>query len=102
MSRIHSFWKFLGHYKYLIAIVVGVAIVGFLDENSYTKRIQQKAQIDELREEIAIYDKRNKADSLLLDKLERDPKAIEKVARERYFMKSDDEDIFVLSDEIRN
>ena len=28
-----------------------------------------------------------------------DPKAIERVAREDYFMKADDEDIFVLSDD---
>ena len=32
-------------------------------------------------------------------KLDSDPKAIEKIARERYFMKADDEDIFVLSDD---
>ena len=31
--------------------------------------------------------------------LDRNPKAIEKIARERYFMKADDEDIFVLSDD---
>jgi len=31
--------------------------------------------------------------------LRRDPKAIEKIARERYFMKTDDEDIYVLSDD---
>ena len=28
------------------------------------------------------------------------PSAITKIARERYFMKADDEDIFVLSDEL--
>ena len=31
-----------------------------------------------------------------------DPKAMEKIARERYFMKADDEDIFVLSDDERS
>jgi cell division protein FtsB len=34
-----------------------------------------------------------------MDMLKRDPKAIEKIARERYFMKADGEDIFVLSDD---
>ena len=33
--------------------------------------------------------------------LDKDPKAMEKIARERYFMKADDEDIFVLSDDQR-
>ena len=31
--------------------------------------------------------------------LDSNPKAIEKIARERYFMKADDEDVFVLSDD---
>ena len=33
--------------------------------------------------------------------LNRNPKAMEKIARERYYMKADDEDIFVLSDDDR-
>jgi putative septum formation initiator-related protein len=31
--------------------------------------------------------------------LKRDPKAVARIARERYFMKADNEDIFVLSDD---
>ena len=34
-----------------------------------------------------------------LRRLETDPKAIVEIARERYFMKADDEDIFVLRDD---
>ena len=33
--------------------------------------------------------------------MSKDPKAMEKIARERYFMKADDEDIYVLSDDER-
>ena len=33
--------------------------------------------------------------------LDSDPNAMRKIARERYFMKADDEDIFVLSDDPR-
>ena len=33
--------------------------------------------------------------------LNHNPKAMERIARERYFMKEDDEDIFVLSDDNR-
>ena len=38
-------------------------------------------------------------DAMRRKQLDKDPKAIEKIARERYFMKTDDEDIFVLSDD---
>ena len=38
-------------------------------------------------------------DSIRLSEIDRNPAAIEKIARERYFMKADDEDVFVLSDD---
>ena len=34
--------------------------------------------------------------------MERNPEEVRKIARERYFMKAADEDIFVLSDEIKD
>lgn len=93
--------NFLDHYKYLIVIVVGVVVVGFVDENSFMRRIQYELQISDLKAEIKKYTERNEADMRQLRELKRDPKAIQKIARERYFMKADDEDIFVLSDDIK-
>ena len=99
MSRLNVFLSFLSHYKYLIVLVVGVALVGFLDENSFMRRMQLEMQISDLEDEIAKYKAENAADTRQLRDLRRNPKAIEKIARERYFMKADDEDIFVLSDD---
>jgi cell division protein FtsB len=79
--------------------VLGIAIVGFLDDNSFLRRIQYDLQLDDLKTEIQKYNDQNKADSKQLRELKRDPKAIEKIARERYFMKADNEDIYVLSDD---
>lgn len=90
-------WGFLSRYKYLITIVVGVAVVGFIDENSYMKRIQYDLQISRMKEEIRKYNIQNEQSTRALDELKRNPKAIQKIARERYFMKADDEDIYVLS-----
>ena len=94
-------WDCLSHFKYHITIVAGVAIVGFLDEDSIVKRFKNDYQISELKEEIAKYNKRYEADSKTLRNLERNPSAISKIARERYFMKADDEEVFVLSDDER-
>ncbi|MCH4147000.1 MAG: septum formation initiator family protein [Prevotella sp.] len=98
-NRIGIIWSFLSHYKYLIVSVLGIAIVGFLDDNSFLRRIQYDLQLDDLKTEIQKYNDQNKADSKQLRELKRDPKAIEKIARERYFMKADNEDIYVLSDD---
>ncbi|MBR5061885.1 MAG: septum formation initiator family protein [Prevotella sp.] len=92
--------NFLDHYKYLIVIVIGIVVVGFVDENSFMRRIQYELQISDLKAEIKKYNDRNEADMRQLRELKRNPKAIQKIARERYFMKADDEDIFVLSDDI--
>ncbi|MGN0068946.1 MAG: septum formation initiator family protein [Alloprevotella sp.] len=98
-SRLYMFWNFLSHYKYLIVVAVGVAIVGFLDENSFMRRMQLEMEISDLQAEVDAYNAQNEADMKQLHELRRNPNAIEKIARERYFMKEDDEDIFVLSDD---
>lgn len=98
MSRkLSAFIAVLGRYKYVITIIVGVAYVGFLDDNSFFQRIKYDVQISQLKEEIQKYNDRNEADNIELNSIKHNPKAIEKIARERYFMKADDEDIFVLS-----
>lgn len=101
MSRFKSaLWNFIGHNKYWLVIIIGLLIVGVLDENSFIKRIQYSMQKNELKEQIEEFDKEHQRNKAQLHELRRDPATIRKIARERYFMKTDDEDIFVLSDEI--
>lgn len=88
--------------KYGIVLVAGVLIVGFLDENSVWSHFRNKQRISELEGEISVYLKRYERDKEQLRRLDSDPKAIEKIARERYFMKADNEDIFVLSDDMQS
>ncbi len=96
-SKLSIFWKLLSRYKYLITIVIGVAVIGFIDENSFRRRIQYELQIGQLKEDIKLYNERNEASTKELKTLRHTPNAIHKIARERYFMKADDEDIYVLS-----
>lgn len=98
-TRLNAILNLVGHYKYLIVVVVGVAVVGFLDENSFMHRIKLDMQMSDLQSEIKKYTDRTEADTKLLNELKRNPQSIRKIAREQYFMKADDEDIFVLSDD---
>lgn len=85
--------------KYALVTLIAVLLIGFIDENSVWHHIQNKQRIGELQDEIKKYSdlhQRNKDQIKLLDS---NPKAMEKIARERYFMKADDEDIFMLSDD---
>ena len=87
--------------KYTVVCVLGVLIVGFLDENSVLSHIKNRHRISELEEEIEKYNAEFKRDQAQIRELDKNPKAIEKIARERYYMKADDEDIFILSDDDR-
>lgn len=98
-TRFGVIWNLLRHYKYLIVIVIGVTVVGFVDENSLMKLVRYNLQISDLQDQIQKYNAQHEADSKKLKELRQNPKAIEKIARERYFMKAADEDIYVLSDD---
>lgn len=87
----------IAHYKYLITIIIGVALVGFVDENSFLQRAKYDMRIKQLKSEIEKYEGQNAKANAELKALRDNPHEIEKIARERYFMKADDEDIFVLS-----
>ena len=84
--------------KYAVVCIVGVLIVGFLDENSLWSHLKNRQRIDELMEEKARFNAAYQRDQAKIRELDRNPKAMERIAREHYFMKADDEDIFVLKD----
>ncbi|MBQ9668327.1 MAG: septum formation initiator family protein [Prevotella sp.] len=85
--------------KYGVVLIIGVVFVGFLDENSIYAHLCNRERISELNDEIAFYESEYQRDQKRIHELQTNPKAMEKIARERYFMKAQDEDIFVLSDD---
>ncbi|MBQ9645160.1 MAG: septum formation initiator family protein [Prevotella sp.] len=85
--------------KYIVVLTFGVVFVGFLDENSIWSHLRNKQRIADLQEEISHYEAEYNRDQQRIHQLKTDPKAMEKIARERYFMRAPDEDIFVLSDD---
>ena len=86
--------------KYVLVTVLAVVLIGFVDENSVWHHMRNTQRISELEGEIEKYDNLNTKHQARIRELDGNPKAIEKIARERYFMKADDEDIFVLSDDL--
>ena len=84
--------------KYALVGLAGVMLVGFVGENSILSHMQNKERIGALDAEISRYRQLYQADRQKMDRLDRDPKAIEEIARERYFMKHADEEIFVFNE----
>ncbi|MBR1468061.1 MAG: septum formation initiator family protein [Bacteroidaceae bacterium] len=71
-------------------------IVGLLDENSWYNRYQRLQSIRELRMEMQAYRDQYDRDTRELERLSRRD-YVEKFARERYLMKRDNEDVYVIS-----
>ncbi len=99
MSHLKSVWNFIGSKKYWIVIILGILIVGVLDENSVLQHIRNTFEINDLQDRINAYDQQHEKDERQLRELRENPSAIKKIAREKYFMKADNEDIFVLREE---
>ena len=99
-QKLSIIWNYLAHYKYLMVIIAGVLIVGVVDDNSIRQHIKYQLQIATLREEIEKYRDQYEKDSRQLKEMRQGTDVFGKIARERYFMKSDDEDIFVLSTDL--
>lgn len=85
--------------KYIVALVIFVVAIGFIGESSIMNRISQQREISELKGEISEYDRKFESDRQTLEALKHDHDAMKEVARSRYYMKTDDEDIFIIEDD---
>ena len=102
MKKVKSFLLRIYHIpalKYIVVALIAVVLIGFVDENSVWNHMRNKQRTSDLEDEIEQYNERFREDQEKIRTLDSNPKAIEKIARERYFMKADDEDVFVLSDD---
>ncbi len=85
--------------KYAMVTLLAVVLIGFVDENSVWHHFKNQQQISELQEEIQRHTNQYNRDRKKIKMLDSNPKEIEKIARERYFMKEDNEDIFVFEED---
>lgn len=88
------FLKYLGN-KYILASFLFILWMIFLDNYSYFEHRILDKQIDELEDNISYYKKEIAEDSLKIKKL-KNTDQIEKYAREKYYMKRANEDVYLI------
>lgn len=96
MNRAKTTGYWMLHHKSILFIAFFVVEIGFLDRNSLLTRYGIHRQRTELERSLRQYRQAYQDDSRRLRELESDPGAIERIARERYFMKKADEDVYVI------
>lgn len=91
-SLIAHLWK----HKLLIFIVLFVLWIVFFDRNSVMMHIERENNIASLQDSIEYYKREIERLNLHLEELQNDPREMEKFVRERYNMKRDNEDIYII------
>lgn len=82
--------------KYVIITIVFVAWILLFDKNNLISQIDLAKKLHKLKENKNYYLKEIKEDSIKIHKLLTSPENLEKFARERYNMKRDSEDIYLI------
>lgn len=90
----YPFLKFLGNRYVLVIIFVTVWLL-FLDNYSYVEHKVLDKQINELEDNKQYYLQEIKKDSTSIKQLN-NPDQTEKYAREKYYMKRENEDIYII------
>ncbi len=88
----------IARHKYIVTIILFVAIILFIDSNSLWSKRELISQNDELRREIAELEEACRRDSARLEELKNDSNEIIRVAREIYFMKRSNEDVYIINE----
>jgi cell division protein DivIC len=95
MQRVRKVFSILSN-KYLIALIVFAFIMLFTDHNNIFEQMDRKHELSELRAKKAYYQQEIEKTKKELTDLSNNSAALEKYAREKFLMKRDNEDVFVV------
>lgn len=82
--------------KYIIAIILVLIWLLFFDNNNFVQQYKFSRDLKRLKAEREYYIREIEKDSLIKYNLENNPEALERFAREQYYMKKENEDIFII------
>lgn len=96
MSKIFSFIDCVVNHKCLVVIVITALFVCFLDANSIWERHYRWENISLMKAEINDLKKSYEVNTKQLELLKTSSNRVEQIAREKYYMTRDDEDLFII------
>ncbi len=94
-----NFWKIIWPYlknKHVITLIGFAVWLTFFSQYSLMERARLAKNLSQLKQEKEYYLNQIKRDSTRLHELTTDDNNLEKFAREQYYMKKKNEDIFII------
>ncbi len=84
--------------KYLITGLAFVVWLLFFDKNDFYTQHQRSNELEQLEQSKDFYTKEITIERNELEQLESNPTTLEKYAREKFYMKRDNEDVFIIKE----
>ena len=84
--------------KYFITTVAFFVWLVFFDSNNVLTNLRTRDKLNDLKKDKKFYIDEVRKDSILAQKLLYDTLELEKYAREKYLMKRDKEDVYIVAD----
>ena len=97
MARFNATYKVLTN-KYLLAVAIFMVWILFFDRNDLITQWDRKKELKKLETSKAYYEREIENTRKELTDLERDTRVIEKFAREKFYLKRANEDVFIVAD----
>lgn len=85
--------------KYLLSFAAFAAIMMFFDKNDIFTQSSRIKELRDLQKSKLHYQSQVAAETKELEQLKSNPATLEKYAREKYMMKRDNEDLFIISED---
>ena len=82
--------------KFILVTLILIVWVAFFDSNNWIKQAKLKSEIEDLKEQKNYYQDEIEKDSVALFDLTNNKETQEKFAREKFLMKKDNEDIYII------
>jgi len=90
------FWRKYLHNKYFYTGFIFLIWMLFFDQESFITQYQLNQTLNDLQDKKEFYQAETENNRNIIEKLETDTAWLEKFAREKYFMKKDNEEVFVI------
>ncbi len=97
MQNLPVFLKLLRN-KYFISVVVFVVWICFFDRNDLFTQRERKKELQKLETSTAYYEKEIQTTQKELSELQNNPAALEKFARENFYLKKPEEQVFIIDE----
>ena len=83
--------------RYAFSFLVFIIWITFFDQNNIITQYSYNTELNSLKNEKEYFDQAIEKTSKELDDLTKNPSTLEKFARENYYMKKENEEVFVLT-----